>query len=309
MHPMRTRATFLIVGIVGLLGAGCAPAVRDPGPSAARASLPLPRVPSPPPGALIVTAAGDICQATPESCDPTARLVRRIHPDVALTLGDNQYDEGTLAQYRTSYDHAWGTFKDITQPVAGNHEWKTPNAQGYLDYFGRTAYWYSFMVGHWRLYALDGTCSDNGGCGVGDPQYTWLEQKLAARSDHCILAYWHQPRFSSGLTHGSETDVGPLWDLLYGAGADLVLNGHEHNYERFAPQDPAGVAAADGIVEIVAGTGGNGDGSYPFGNPIANSEVRLNGLGVVELSLWAHGWVERFLRPGMTVVDQASGTC
>ena len=159
---------------------------------------------------------------------------------MALTLGDNQYDEGTLAQYRASYDAAWGTFKGITYPVAGNHEWKTPKAQGYLDYFDRRTYWYSFMVGHWRFYALDGTCSDNGGCGVGDPQYTWLKQNLASRSDRCILAYWHQPRFSSGTTHGSDADVGPLWDLLSGAGADLILNGHEHNYERFAPQDPAG---------------------------------------------------------------------
>lgn len=306
---MRTRAAVLIVGIVILMGAGCAAAARDPGPSAARANPPLQGVPSPPPGALIVTAAGDICQATPESCYPTARLVRRIHPDVALTLGDNQYDEGTLAQYRASYDAAWGTFKGITYPVAGNHEWKTPKAQGYLDYFDRRTYWYSFMVGHWRFYALDGTCSDNGGCGVGDPQYTWLKQNLASRSDRCILAYWHQPRFSSGTTHGSDADVGPLWDLLSGAGADLILNGHEHNYERFAPQDPAGDPATDGIVEIVAGTGGNGDGSYPFGDPIANSEVRLNGLGVVELSLWAHGWVEGFFRPGMNVVDRASGTC
>ncbi len=305
---MRTRVVFLT--IVGLVGAGCASAVHDPGSSAARATPQLPWVPSPPPGALTVTAAGDICQvATPASCDPTAHLIRRVHPDVALTLGDNQYTEGTLAQYRASYDHTWGAFKDITQPVAGNHDWKTPNAQGYLDYFGRNTYWTSFMVGHWRLYALDGTCSANGGCDVGDPQYTWLEQKLADRSDRCILAYWHQPRFSSGTTHGSDGDVGPLWDLLYGAGADLILNGHEHNYERFAPQDPAGGAAADGIVEIVAGTGGTGEGSYPFGDPITNSEVRRNGLGVVELSLWARGWVERFLRPSMTVVDQASGTC
>ena len=294
--------------MVGLIGAGCAPAVDGLGLSASRAKPPP--WSSPPPSALTVTAAGDICQVgTPASCDPTAHLIRRIHPDVALTLGDNQYTDGTLAQYRASYDHTWGTFKDITRPVAGNHDWKTTNAQGFLDYFGRHTYWYSFKVGHWRLYALDGTCSHDGGCGVGDPQYTWLEQELAARSDRCILAYWHQPRFSSGTTHGSDADVGPLWDLLYGAGADLILNGHEHNYERFAPQNPAGDPATDGIVEIVAGTGGSGDGSYPFGTPIANSEVRLNGLGVVELNLWAHGWVERFLRPGMKVVDRASGTC
>jgi hypothetical protein len=247
--------------------------------------------------------------STPGSCASTAHLVRSLHPDVALTLGDNQYGEGTLAEYLASYDHSWGTFKDITSPVAGNHEWKTPRAQGFLDYFHRSGYWYSFRVGKWRLYALDGTCSDDGGCGVGDPQYTWLEKKLASRSDSCILAYWHQPRFSSGITHGSDTSVAPLWDLLYNAGADLILNGHEHNYERFAPQDPAGRPASDGIVEIVAGTGGDGDGSYPFGTPIPNSEVRLNGLGVVELRLWGLGWAEWFVRPTGDVVDRASGHC
>ncbi|MEO8424570.1 MAG: metallophosphoesterase, partial [Actinomycetota bacterium] len=240
---------------------------------------------------------------------PTADLIRRIDPDVALTLGDNQYDDGTLAEYLASYDHAWGTFKDITFPVAGNHDWESPNAQGFLDYFHLEAYWYSFLVGHWRLYALDGTCSHDGGCDEGDPQYEWLKDKLASRSDRCILAYWHQPRFSSGTAHGSATDVGPLWDLLYGANSDLVLNGHEHNYERFAPQDPQGRPAADGIVEIVAGTGGNGEGSYPFGDPIANSEVRLNGLGAVELRLWGHGWAERYLRPSGQAVDSASGNC
>ena len=247
--------------------------------------------------------------STMQSCAPTARLVRSLHPDVALTLGDNQYSEGTLAEYLATYDHAWGRFKNITSPVAGNHEWKTPNAEGFLDYFHRSKYWYSFSVGRWRLYALDGTCSDNGGCGVGDPQYAWLKQKLASRTDRCILAYWHQPRFSSGITHGSESSVAPLWDLLFNAGADLILNGHEHNYERFAAQDPDGRPVSGGIVEIVAGTGGNGEGSYPFGDPIANSLVRLNGLGVVELRLWRHGWTERFFRPTGEVVDQASGTC
>jgi hypothetical protein len=263
----------------------------------------------PPAGAQTVTAAGDICPATPDTCNPTARLIRKIQPDAALTLGDNQYSEGALAEYLASYDLAWGTFKDITFPVAGNHEWQTPKAQGYLDYFHLDDYWYSFKVGRWRLYALDGTCSNDGGCGVGDPQYAWLQHKLTTRSDRCILAYWHQPRFSSGTTHGSATNVGPLWDLLYGAGADLVLNGHEHNYERFAPQDPEGRPTRNGIVQIVAGTGGNDAGSYPFGDPIANSQVRLNGRGVVVLRLWRHGWAERFLRPSGRVVDRTSGTC
>lgn len=263
----------------------------------------------PPAGARTVTAAGDICPSTPDPCAPTARLIRRIGPDAALTLGDSQYDDGALSEYLASYDRTWGTFKDITFPASGNHDWRTPNAQGFLDYFNLGGYWYSFTVGRWRLYALSGTCSQNGGCGEGDPQYEWLKRKLAMRSDRCILAYWHEPRFSSGSTHGSATNVGPLWDLLDAAGADLVLNAHEHNYERFAPQDPQGNPTSNGIVQIVAGTGGSGEGSYPFGDPIANSEVRLNGLGVVELRLWGRGWAERFLRPSGQVADRASGTC
>jgi hypothetical protein len=303
------RWTFILVTALAVVATGCA-AATDQGRELPGAVLPAASsVLRAPRNALTLTAAGDICTSTPASCAPTADLIRTIHPDVALTLGDNQYSDGTLSEYLASYDQEWGRFKEITYPVAGNHEWKTPNAQGYLDYFHRGGYWYSFKVGEWRLYALDGSCTDDGGCDAGDPQYSWLEQKLAERSDRCILAYWHQPRFSSGSTHGSTTSVEPLWDLLYAAGADLILNGHEHNYERFLPQDPTGRAVADGIVEIVAGTGGNDDGSYPFGEPIANSAVRLNGLGVVRLRLWGRGWAERFIRPGGEVADRAAGAC
>jgi len=304
---VRIPSLLFVAVVTAVVAAGCGSTTRTGLAPGSRVSLPpTARVPA---RARTVTAAGDICPAKPDACTPTARLIRRISPDVALTLGDNQYSDGALAAYLGSYDVTWGTFKKITFPVAGNHEWKTPNAQGYLDYFHLDGYWYSFKVGRWRLYALDGTCSDDGGCGAGDPQYEWLRHKLAARSDRCILAYWHQPRFSSGTTHGSATNVGPLWDVLYRAGADLVLNGHGPNYERFAQQDPEGRPAPDGIVQIVAGTGGDDAGSYPFGDPIANSEVRLNGLGVVVLRLWRRGWSERFLRPSGQVADRASGTC
>ena len=125
----------------------------------------LPSVAAAPQRALLVTAAGDICGLKPATCSPTADLIKTIDPDIALTLGDNQYGEGTLAQYLSGYDGAWGAFKDITYPVAGNHEWKTPAAQGYLDYFGTQDYWYTRTFGDWRFYALDGTCDANGGCG------------------------------------------------------------------------------------------------------------------------------------------------
>ncbi len=140
----------------------------------------------------------------------------------------------------------------------------------------------------------------------GSPQYAWLQHDLATRR-RCILAYWHQPRWSSGTHHGSEPTVGPFWDLLSTAGGDLVLNGHEHNYERFGPQNPSGTSDPDGIVEIVAGTGG--DSSYPFGPPIANSLVRQNGAGVVELTLTPGSWQERFVTTDGTVTDTSSGSC
>jgi Calcineurin-like phosphoesterase len=305
---MRARAVPFIALVVVFVAVSCAEAGGG-APSAGRAVSTLPSVHQRRPGVSIVTAAGDICTSSPTSCAPTADLIRTLDPDAALTLGDNQYSDGSLAEYLDSYDQEWGTFKDVTFPVAGNHEWHTPDAQGFLDYFGLDGYWYSFTLGLWRIYALDGTCSADGGCGLGDPQYRWLKRKLAARADRCILAYWHQPRFSSGTNHGSDQEVAPLWRLLYRARADLILNGHEHNYERFAPQNPAGGPAPEGIVQIVAGTGGNGEGSYPFGDPVANSEVRLNGLGVVKLTLRAHGWVERFIRPSGEVVDRSSGTC
>lgn len=261
-----------------------------------------------PPRTVVVTAAGDICTSI-ESCRPTARLIRRIGPDVALTTGDNQYPSGELSDYREVFARTWGRFKRIIRPSAGNHEWRTPGASGYLEYFGLDSFWYGFDAGAWRLISLDGTCSENGGCDEGSPQYEWLAADLAADPHACTLAYWHEPRFSSGTTHGSATSVEPLWSLLSAAGAELVLNGHEHNYERFAPQDASGNADPTGIVEIVAGTGGNGEASYPFGPPIAGSRVRLNGIGVVRLTLRPNGWTSRFVRPGGEVSDRARGSC
>jgi len=270
---------------------------------------PLPSVSPPPPGATSVVVAGDICGSGPESCMATADLALSLEPYAVLTLGDNQYPDGALNDYQQSYDPAWGRFRDITFPVAGNHEWHLPDAQGFRDYFGLDPTWYTFTLGTWRLYALDGSCGDNGGCGPGSAQYEWLRSELPKHSERCILAYWHQPRFSSGTVHGSNSAVDPFWRLLATAGTDLVLNGHEHNYERFAPQDADAQPSSSGIVEIVAGTGGASEASYPFGDPIPNSMVRLNGIGVAELDLWSDGWFERFVRPNGDVVDQASGGC
>jgi hypothetical protein len=263
--------------------------------------------------ASVLVAAGDICQATPTNCAGTASLVEASAPDVAVTLGDNQYSSGTLAQYLASYDLQWGRFRDKTKPSPGNHEWNTANAQGYRDYFGPSfltngGTWYSFDLGAWHVVSLDSECRSIGGCGPGSPVHSWLQQDLSADDHACTLAYWHKPRFSSGANHGSNTSSQPFWDLLGSEGAEIVLNGHEHNYERFAPQTPLGVASTSGIRQFVVGTGGNC--CYPFGPPIANSEVRITGTrGIVELTLAATSYSWRFIAVGGAVLDSGTGDC
>ena len=153
-------------------------------------------------------------------------------------------------------------FKARTRPSPGNHEYETPGASGYFNYFGAAAGdpnkgYYSYDLGSWHVISLNSNCSSvPGGCAAGSPQEQWLREDLAAHSNTCTLAYWHHPRFSSGI-HGDEASVAPFWDALYQAGADVVLNGHDHNYERFAPQNPSGQAdPTQGIREFVVGTGG-----------------------------------------------------
>jgi chitodextrinase len=274
-----------------------------------------PALDPPPPsgGANVLVAAGDICQVAPTNCAGTASLVEASAPDVAVTLGDNQYSFGTLAQYLASYELEWGRFKEATKPSPGNHEWKTPGAQGYKDYFGASfltngGTWYSFDLGAWHVVSLDSQCLSIGGCGPGSPAHAWLQQDLANDEHACTLAYWHKPRFSSGTNHGSDTSSQPYWDLLGLEGAEIVLNGHEHNYERFAPQTPLGTSSETGIRQFVVGTGGNC--CYPFGAPIANSEARITGTrGILELTLATTSYSWRFIAVGGAVLDSGTGVC
>jgi hypothetical protein len=145
------------------------------------------------------------------------------------------------------YEKTWGRHKARTRPAPGNHEYHTPGAAGYLRYFGETAgspghAYYSFNLGGWHIIALDSQCKDAGGCQKGSPEELWLRSDLDNNSSSCILAFWHVPLFSSGDEHGNALEMKPFWDDLYAAGTDVVLNGHDHDYERFAPQSPDGVA-------------------------------------------------------------------
>lgn len=272
-----------------------------------------------------IAAAGDIaCDASssranansPAACHQAATAELLVERTLAavLTLGDSQYDRGALSAYAESYDLSWGRLKAITHPAPGNHEYETRRATGYFDYFGAAAGdpdrgYYSYEIGGWHLIALNSNCGEVGGCDTGSAQERWLRADLAAHPAACTLAYWHHPRFSSG-PHGSDAAYDAFWRDLTAAGADLVLNGHDHNYERFAPQDAAGQAdPSNGIREFVVGTGGKDH--YPLVKLKPNSEARnATTFGVLLLTLHAASYDWQFLpEPGATFADSGSGDC
>jgi len=261
----------------------------------------------------VIIAAGDIASCSSPGDEQTAALLDHL-PGTVITLGDNAYESGTIDEFNNCYDPTWGRQKERTYPSVGNHEYKTPDASGYFSYFGARAGdpqqgYYSYDLGVWHIIVINANCSEIGGCGADSPQLQWLQSDLAAHPALCTLAYWHQPRFSSGM-HGSETDLVPIWQTLYEAHAELVLNGHDHDYERFAPQDPFGTFdPINGIREIVVGTGGKDLRSID--NVIDNSEVHDDDTwGVLSVTLHPTGYDWQFIPvAGETFTDSGSGTC
>jgi len=275
----------------------------------------------------VIVAVGDI------ACDPTdanfngglgtsdycrmgatARLVGTGNAAV-LPLGDEQYSDGTLAKFQQSYGPSWGKVTDPVHPVPGNHEYTDGTATGYYTYFGGAAGpqgkgWYSYDIGRWHLIALNSECAYTGGCGVGSPEEQWLKNDLATHPAPCTLAYWHEPRYGSGEYGENGISFGAFWDDLYAAGADVVLNGHVHNYERFAPMTPAGVRDdARGLREFIVGTGGKN--FFGFPSVLPNSEVH-NGstYGVLRLTLSANSYTWTFSPvPGQTFSDTGTSSC
>jgi len=253
----------------------------------------------------VVAAAGDIAPDETGGHDRnTSDQVLAIDPDAVLALGDDQYPDGTLEDFQRYYDTTWGRFKDKTKPAPGNHEYETDAAAaGYFDYFGAAARpngtsFYSFDLGGWHLVSLDSNIDHD----AGSQQEQWLRADLAATTKPCVLAYWHHPRFSSGTEHGNDESVGPFWSDLYEAKADLVVNGHEHQYERFGPQNPDAGADPHGIREFVVGTGGRS--LYGFGSPDPNSEFRdSSNFGVLALTLQPGSYDWRFVSESGAVVD------
>jgi acid phosphatase type 7 len=245
---------------------------------------------STPTSAVRVVAAGDIACAPGAAClsgaRATANVIGGLAPSLVLALGDTQYQNGTAAEF-AAYDSTWGRFKAITRPAIGNHEYGTPNASGYFGYFGSAAGnpsqgYYSFDVGAWHVVALNSNCTIVS-CSATSAQATWLRSDLRAHPTQCTLAMLHHPLFSSAGS--ASTLVRPLWQILYDENADLVLDGHQHNYERFAPQTPAGARDdARGLRQFTVGTGGVSLGG--FSTTAANSQRRFNGShGVLLLTL------------------------
>jgi len=258
----------------------------------------------------ILLAAGDIASCSKTGDEATGKMLDDMPGWPIAGLGDNVYPDGTAAEFTNCYEPSWGRHKNRTWPSPGNHDYHQPNAGPYYDYFGAQAGtkgvgYYSYSVGSWHIISLNSEVSMS----VTSPQGVWLKADLAANPAKCTLAYWHRPRWSSG-SHGTSTTPKALWDALYTAGADVVLVGHDHHYERFAPQDIAGALDLNrGMRQFVVGTGGAGFSSVGTAEP--NSEVRIaNTYGILKLTLKDEGYDWQFLPvPGSTGTDSGSGVC
>lgn len=294
-----------------------------PTPLATPNSTPAPTQP-PSTGDPVIAAAGDIAcgvGSTGAACKQvaTAAIISAINPVAVLPLGDDQYEAGALSDFQNYYNPSWGKFKSITYPSVGNHEYLTTGASGYFDYFNgvgnstgpagdRSKGYYAFNVDTWRFYALNSNCSSAGGCQAGSSQETWLRADLKSNPHQCVIAYFHHPLYTSGSR--ATPAVAPLYQALYDNNAELILNGHEHNYERFAPQDAKGnLDAAKGVREFVVGTGGRN--FTQFVSNAKNSEIKNDAtFGVLKLVLHPSSYDFTFIPiAGSSFTDQGTGAC
>jgi hypothetical protein len=264
---------------------------------------------------VVLAGAGDIADCADLSgAEATAKLLDAI-PGTVFTAGDNAYEQGTAEQFAKCYDRTWGRQKARTRPSVGNHEFHSTSAAPYFDYFGANAGdpakgYYSYELGAWHIIVLNSECSEVGSCKSGSAEEEWLRGNLQAHPSVCTLAYWHKPLFSSGAKHGNDPEMKAFWQDLYEARTAIVVNGHDHDYERFAPQDPDGKPdAAHGIREFVVGTGGKSH--RPFAPPLPTSEVRnADTFGVLKLTLRPNSYDWEFIpEAGKTFHDFGSERC
>jgi hypothetical protein len=287
-------------------------------------------------GTRTLMTAGDIAcspssssfnggQGTSSKCRQlaTSNLLLSGNPDAVLPLGDLQYENGTLSEFLASYDLSWGrsTIAAKTYPVSGNHEYNTSGGAGYYQYWKQktgqdqahqaTNGYYSFELGAWHIVVLNSNCSAVGGCGSTSPQVQWLRADLQAHPTQCTLAAWHHPLFNGTKDATIKTNGAfkPLWDALYQRGAEIVLNGHVHHYQRFAPMNPSGASdPTNGIREFIVGTGGIEKGGSSF--VVGTLQATAKTYGVLKLTLAAGSYNWQFLpAAGESFTDAGSGTC
>lgn len=293
-----------LLAAIAAVAVGCSGA-NPPGPG------PSPG-PPPPTSVGILAGAGDIAECSSPGAEATARLLDRISGTI-FTAGDNAYPDGSAANFRDCYDPTWGRHKERTRPTPGNHDYalEPHNGAAYYDYFGanagpRGAGYYSYSVGNWRIFALNSEIAT----GAGSAQAQWLRDELAQFPTQCSAAIWHKPLFTSG-PNGDNPHMLDIWRILYDANVDIIINGHDHVYERFAPQDPNGRPdVARGIRQFTVGTGGVP--LYSFVTTKPNSEVRATAWGVIVLFLGDGNYEWDFQPagiPGVNFRDTGRGTC
>ncbi len=330
----KLRAVVLAAGIVGVaLVVGLAAAgALDPGglrpassgstPRPSREASAEPRTAKPTSGfgsptgdVAVLVGAGDLADCARSQDELTADLVESI-PGIVFTVGDHADPDGTPQQFEECYGPSWGrpSIKERTRPAAGDNDYDTADAAGYFGFFGAAAGdpgegYYAYDAGTWRVYVLNSNCANVGGCGEDSRQAAWLRQDLEAEPRRCVVAIWHNPYFTSGPSEGGDASVRSFWRILQEAGAELVLNGHDHHYERFAPQTATGTPDPDGIVQFIVGTGGSRPDDLLTTAP--NSEVRaFDVFGVLRLELAPDGYAAEFIGvAGRDFRDRSSGKC
>jgi hypothetical protein len=292
---MDIRRAVLVIG--GALAIACGNDVTGPPP---------PPPPPPVPGNHVLVGAGDIAVCGSTATEQTAALIDRIDGTV-FTAGDNAYPQGSASNFANCYEPTWGRHKHRTRPSPGNHEYETGSAAPYFAYFGPNAGppglgYYSFEAGAWHVVSLN----SNVPASQGTPQYQWLADDLGARNARCLAAIWHHPMFSSG-PNGPSGAMRDIWQLLQQARAEIVINGHEHAYERFVPLDANRRPNPDGLRQFIVGTGGAE--LYSFGMVAPESEVRVSAYGVLKLNLTGDGYAWEFLGTNGNIRDAGTGTC
>ena len=275
-----------------------------------------PQVSPPPPddGDPTLLAASDVASCWSSGDEVVSRMLDGMGGSIAIP-GDTEQNSGSVDEFAGCYDPSWGRHLQRTFPAVGDHEYRTAGAAGYYGYFGDAAGeagkgWYSYDLGTWHIIVLNSNCAPVGGCGMRSAQYAWLKNDLEQNGTDCIGTYWHHPLFSAGSLHGGLTKTRPFWDLLYKHGAEWVLSGNDHAYQRFAPQTPSGeLDLARGIRQYVVGTGGTR--LDPLGPPLPNTQAQSDSaFGVLKFELHDGSYDWQFVpEPGKTFTDSGSTAC